>query len=136
MPRRFVCGFPGTIVIPGMHTQLHETESTSWRGAADPAARRGLSALLPALNLTRREFDIVGLVLAGHSNAEIALRLNMQLQTMKNALSSVYDKLGVSTRLQLAVLLLRDGTSALGGPSPETRTPGCTLRPGPSLSRV
>lgn len=62
--------------------------------------------------LTARDRDVIALVLAGHTNAEIARRLNIQLQTLKNALSAIYDKLGVSTRLQLAVLLLRDG---LGG---------------------
>jgi DNA-binding CsgD family transcriptional regulator len=62
----------------------------------------------PRTILTSRDRDIIALVLAGHTNAEIARRLNVQLQTLKNTLSGVYDKLGVSTRLQLAALLLRD----------------------------
>ncbi len=65
--------------------------------------------LYPMTILTARDRDVIGLVLAGHTNAGIARRLNIQLQTLKNALSAIYDKLGVSTRLQLAVLLLRDG---------------------------
>jgi DNA-binding NarL/FixJ family response regulator len=64
--------------------------------------------------LTPRDRDVITLVLAGHTNAEIARRLNIQLQTLKNALSAIYDKLGVSSRLQLAVLLLRDGDSLAG----------------------
>jgi DNA-binding CsgD family transcriptional regulator len=71
--------------------------------------------LYPMAVLTARDRDVIALVLAGHTNAEIARRLNIQLQTLKNALSAIYDKLGVSTRLQLAVLLLRDGVAQTGG---------------------
>jgi DNA-binding CsgD family transcriptional regulator len=67
--------------------------------------------MYPMKTLTPRDRAIIGLVLAGHTNAEIARRLNIQLQTLKNTLSSIYTKLGVSTRLQLAVLLLRDRLS-------------------------
>lgn len=45
----------------------------------------------------------------GQSNAEIAARLGIQLQTVKNLLSVLYGKLGVSTRLQLVLLALRTG---------------------------
>ena len=65
--------------------------------------------LFPVAILTPRDRDVIALVLAGHTNAEIARRLNIQLQTLKNTLSAIYDKVGVSSRLQLAVLLLRDG---------------------------
>ena len=64
--------------------------------------------LLPMTLLTARDRDVIALVLAGHTNAEIARRLNLQLQTLKNTLSAIYDKAGVSSRLQLAVLFLRD----------------------------
>jgi DNA-binding CsgD family transcriptional regulator len=64
--------------------------------------------LFPVAMLTARDRDVIALVLAGHTNAEIARRLNIPLQTLKNTLSAIYDKLGVSSRLQLAVLLLRD----------------------------
>jgi len=77
--------------------------------------------------LTPRDCDVITLVLAGHTNAEIARRLGVQLQTLKNVLSSIYDKLGVSTRLQLAVLLLRDGVTFGGGPR---------LPPSPRLRRT
>lgn len=69
----------------------------------------------PMKSLTPRDRDIIALVLAGHTNAEIARRLEIQLQTLKNTLSTIYDKLGVSTRLQLAVLLLRDRVNFTAG---------------------
>lgn len=64
---------------------------------------------MPRMHLTSREIEVVRLVVRGHSNAEIAAQLGIQLQTAKNMLSSLYEKLGVSTRLQLAVLALRTG---------------------------
>ena len=90
----------------------------------------------PIARLTRRDRDVMALVLAGHRNAEIARRLNIQLQTLKNALSAIYDKLGVSTRLQLAVLLLRDGTPVTGGSRALAGAAPCTLPPPAALSRV
>ena len=67
--------------------------------------------LFPMPMLTPRDRDVMALVVAGHTNAEIARRLNIQLQTLKNTLSAIYDKVGVSSRLQLAVLLLREGAA-------------------------
>lgn len=58
--------------------------------------------------LSERERQVVQLVLAGCSNQETADRLNLRLQTIKNHLSRIYAKLGVSTRVQLAVLAMRN----------------------------
>ena len=67
----------------------------------------------PVTLLTPRDRDVIALVLAGDTNAEIARKLDMHVQALKNALSTIYDKVGVSTRLQLAVLLLRDRTQLM-----------------------
>jgi DNA-binding NarL/FixJ family response regulator len=64
---------------------------------------------MPRMHLSSREIEVVRLVVRGHSNAEIACQLGIQLQTVKNLLSALYGKLGVSTRLQLAILALRTG---------------------------
>jgi DNA-binding NarL/FixJ family response regulator len=64
---------------------------------------------MPRMHLTSREIEVVRLVVRGYSNTEIAAQLGVQLQTVKNMLSALYAKLGVSTRLQLAVLALRTG---------------------------
>jgi DNA-binding NarL/FixJ family response regulator len=57
--------------------------------------------------LTRRELDIVTAIAAGCSNKEIAQQFAISLQTVKHHLTSVFDKTGVSTRLELALLALR-----------------------------
>ncbi|HTV14895.1 MAG TPA: response regulator transcription factor [Acidobacteriaceae bacterium] len=53
--------------------------------------------------LTARELEIVTLVVAGYSNPEIGQRCSISEQTVKHHLSNVFDKLGVSNRLELAL---------------------------------
>lgn len=53
--------------------------------------------------LTRRESEIVTLVVAGYSNPDIAQRCSISEQTVKHHVSNIFDKLGVSNRLELAL---------------------------------
>ena len=66
-------------------------------------------ALIPDRQLTPRERDVIRGVVAGRTNAEIADELGVGEQAVKNLLSGVYHKYQVRNRLQLAVLVLRDG---------------------------
>ena len=59
--------------------------------------------------LTAREREIVEAIAAGDSNRDIAARLNISLQTVKHHLTSVFDKTGTSTRLELALFAIRQG---------------------------
>ncbi len=54
-------------------------------------------------NLTRREMDIVSAVAAGETNKSIARKLSLSEDTVKHHVSNVFDKLGVYSRLELAV---------------------------------
>jgi DNA-binding NarL/FixJ family response regulator len=60
-------------------------------------------------SLTEREMDILRLLGTGLSNADIAARLYFSEGTVRNYISSILDKLGVSDRTQAAVLALRCG---------------------------
>lgn len=51
--------------------------------------------------LTDRESQIVALVAEGLTNRDIAERLNLSEHTIKNYLFRIFDKLGVSTRVEL-----------------------------------
>lgn len=53
--------------------------------------------------LTPKELQIIALVTEGAKNKEIAARLNTKEQVVKNYLRSIYDKTGVSDRLELAL---------------------------------
>jgi len=53
--------------------------------------------------LTPKEMQIVALIVQGCKNKDIALQLNTTEQVIKNYLRSIYDKTGVSDRLELAL---------------------------------
>ncbi len=66
--------------------------------------------------LSKREMEIVRGVAQGLSNREIAARLHLSQHTVKNCLFRIYDKLGVSSRVELLFMTLsqeRHAQSAL-----------------------
>jgi len=58
------------------------------------------------LILTPREAEVVSAIKTGKSNKEIATRLSISEETVKRHLSNIYAKLGVASRLELAMLNL------------------------------
>jgi DNA-binding NarL/FixJ family response regulator len=56
--------------------------------------------------LTPREEQVVSLVAEGIGNREIAQRLGIKVNTVKKALLRIYDKLGVSNRVELVLYVL------------------------------
>ena len=56
--------------------------------------------------LTPKEVQIMGLVAEGCKNREIALRLETKEQVVKNYLRAIFDKTGVSDRLELALFTI------------------------------
>jgi two-component system, NarL family, nitrate/nitrite response regulator NarL len=59
--------------------------------------------------LTPRELEIVAAVVAGYANKEIAQYFKISEDTVKHHLSNIFDKLGVSTRLELALFAVNQG---------------------------
>ncbi|MGA8532001.1 MAG: response regulator transcription factor [Acidobacteriaceae bacterium] len=69
--------------------------------------------------LTPKELKIVALIVQGCKNKEIAVRLCTTEQVIKNYLRSIYDKTGVSDRLELALFtihhrMLAEAAQAIG----------------------
>ena len=56
--------------------------------------------------LTPKEMQIVALIVQGCKNKEIALQLGTKEQVIKNYLRAIYDKIGVSDRLELALFTI------------------------------
>jgi DNA-binding NarL/FixJ family response regulator len=56
--------------------------------------------------LTRREMQMVAAIVEGSSNREIAQKFNVREDTVKHHLTSIFSKLGVSTRLGLALFAI------------------------------
>ena len=56
--------------------------------------------------LTPKEMQIVALIVQGCKNKDIAFQLNTKEQVIKNYLRGIYDKTGVSDRLELALFTL------------------------------
>jgi DNA-binding NarL/FixJ family response regulator len=68
-------------------------------------------ALLALLN--ERERDILGLIARGFGNSEIAARLYLSEGTVRNYVSAIFAKLGVTDRTAAAVMALRAGLGEL-----------------------
>jgi DNA-binding NarL/FixJ family response regulator len=70
--------------------------------AASPTAERPEQAF----GITARELEIIGAVTAGLSNKDIAAKFDISEDTVKHHLTNIFDKLGVSNRLELALFAI------------------------------
>ncbi len=82
-----------------------------------------------AFGLTPRQLQIVSTVVAGYSNRDIAKKFSLSENTVKHHLTDIFDKLGVSSRLELALFAVNH--DLLGQLSPDEYAP---VSPGLSLS--
>jgi DNA-binding NarL/FixJ family response regulator len=63
----------------------------------------------PCEQLSRKEIKVATLVWQGQTNPEIAVVLGTSEQVIKNHLRNVFDKLGVWSRLELALYVASHG---------------------------
>jgi DNA-binding NarL/FixJ family response regulator len=80
----------------GRRVMMRLIEELALRTAATPSVAGGEQ-------LTPRERELVSLVADGANNKDIARRLSISVKTVKTHLTSIFKKLGLSTRLELAV---------------------------------
>lgn len=62
--------------------------------------------------LTRREREVIALICEGLQNREIAERLHLSESTVRHHLTSIFDKLGVGSRLELVIYAYRQQLAA------------------------
>ena len=83
--------------------------------------------------LSARETDVVRCVAEGLTNREIAHRLKLTEHTVKNYLFRIFDKLGVSSRVEVVLYALGNGSNRPAGVPNGRRaqTPGSSKAPAP-----
>lgn len=59
--------------------------------------------------LTKREFEVLNLIVTGKSNTEIAKELSISSHTIKAHVCSILHKMSVEDRVQAAVKAVREG---------------------------
>ena len=62
-----------------------------------------------SFGLTPRELEIIRIVVEGYSNKEIAQKFALSEDTVKHHLTNIFNKTGVSNRLELAVAAIHHG---------------------------
>lgn len=73
-------------------------------GSQEPVAPR-------VVRLTKRQEEIARWIAEGKSNGDIAAILGLSLQTVKNHVSAILEKLGVENRTAVAIYFLRNRPS-------------------------
>jgi two-component system nitrate/nitrite response regulator NarL len=68
------------------------------------------------VKLTQRELSVIAMIAGGCSNKEIGQQLSISERTVKHHLTNIFEKLGVSSRLQLANLAGTHGLIAATEP--------------------
>lgn len=61
------------------------------------------------LTLTTRELEVIRLISEGADNATIGRELSISKHTVKQYVTNIFEKLGVSSRVQAAVYAVREG---------------------------
>jgi DNA-binding NarL/FixJ family response regulator len=89
---------------------------------ADSLADRGTTQITDAKGtnlLTERELSLVQLVAEGRTNRDISQELRLSEHTVRNYLFRIFNKLGVSTRLELALYAInqREGGRTVDSPN-------------------
>ena len=76
-----------------------------------------------SFGLTGRELQVVSLLIAGHANKAIADKCGIRERTVKQHLTNMFGKVGVSTRLELALFALQEQLVVPDGAGRPARPP-------------
>lgn len=121
MQKALEAGARGYLEVLANPLQLQQAANTVSQGAlwmAAPMLSRLIGIISNALpephpqalmfdQLSRREREVAEAVVTGMSNKEVAERLNITVRTVKEHLSSIFQKLNIQDRLQL-ILMARE----------------------------
>lgn len=111
-----------------------DNQSISWVIEAYRAQASSLTSPRTQPKLSKKELAIISCITRGMRNKEIAYQIGTTEQVIKNYLRKVYDKLGVSDRLELALYclhhqILKNYMPEQPEVTPPTPVPAAPLRP-------
>lgn len=91
------------------HTTAAVMRQFASASTPEPSAAQVPGRVRERSPLSTREREIVALVAQGYKNKEMAEKMFISEQTVKNHLHNIFDKLGVSDRLELALYAIHKG---------------------------
>lgn len=96
--------------INAVHQGQIWADSSQLRSVLDAFASAAPLQLVNSVGrifLTKRETDVVKLVVDGHANRDIAQKIGITEHSVSNNLLRIYDKLGISSRVELMLYWLK-----------------------------
>ncbi|MCI0403152.1 MAG: response regulator transcription factor [Acidobacteria bacterium] len=93
-------------VVAGQYWVGREAVTDLVRVLRDLIPAAGEEAKKKAFGLTPRELEVVSAIVLGFTNRDIARKFNISEDTVKHHLTNVFDKVGVSNRLELALFAI------------------------------
>ena len=86
----------------------HAGRATLSTEAAQALVESASQPSVPGLDLTEREREVLGLMIEGLNNTQIAAKLSVRPSTIKSHVSNILSKLGVASRTEAVTLALRN----------------------------
>jgi DNA-binding NarL/FixJ family response regulator len=93
-------------VVAGQYWVGREAVTDLVRVLRDLIPAAGEESRKKAFGLTPRELEIVSAIVLGFTNRDIARKYNISEDTVKHHLTNIFDKVGVSNRLELALFAI------------------------------
>ena len=85
------------------HYALSDTGIASLVNALSAPTVKRFQVARDKYRITQREYEIILVTISGYSNIEIASHFSLSAHTVKHHMTHIFDKLGVSNRLELAL---------------------------------
>jgi DNA-binding NarL/FixJ family response regulator len=96
----------GNIVLDAVRRLSQGQSFLQGPNASEPEVNEDLVGARVRKRLSERELRIIAALVQGYKNREIAIQLYTSEQVIKNALRNIFDKIGVSDRLELALFVV------------------------------
>jgi DNA-binding NarL/FixJ family response regulator len=93
-------------VMAGQYWVGHESASDLVQALLEFMPRPDAPTRSPEFGLTPREKEVIALIVGGYTNKDIAQKFGISQHTVKHHLTNIFDKLGVSNRLELVLFTI------------------------------